>query len=61
MSEPETRNNKDLKLGEVKVIVEKHPEQTGAEAITLALEALNRQYWWVYGENWKRKYGENVY
>jgi len=50
---PETKNNKSLELGVVKVTIEKNPKQTNAEAITLAFEALNRQYWWVYGENWK--------
>lgn len=49
----ETRNNQALQPKQVHVYVEKHPETSNAEAIKLALEILNKQYWWVYGEDWK--------
>lgn len=54
-STAETRNNRKLKEKQVHVFVDKHPSTSNAEAITMALETLNKQYWWVYGEDWKAK------
>ncbi len=53
MNTVETRNNNKCKPGEVYVFVEKHPNTPKAEAITLALEVLNKKYWWVHNEDWK--------
>lgn len=46
--------NSNIKEGDVEVTITKPYEMGNGEAITLALEQLNRDYWWLYGEFWKK-------
>jgi len=49
-----TKDDPNLK-SMVWVTIFKPDKMPNAEAITKALEKLDRDYWWIYGEYWKKR------